>query len=356
MRLAVVLLLALRSLNPALATPTDLNFKDVEVGSICQTIGVLARFNVIVAPEAARMRLSFAARQVEPLDALHHVCMQAGLQMARVRHEEGSTTVTYMVARPEHIQNAFGKYTRAIQLKYTSAAHVARTLGERIEGLIGNKPSIDERTNRLVLTGTEEALQRVSEILSDMDLPVPQAEVTLSVVTGTAARPVPIWTGRAMATQGRVARLDVSVTGAPKAPGLRLCNLEGKLTARVNSNNFMGLELNIATTLERNGVKTGVRWATELQLPDGEEVVAGTVEVAPGETVTLKVKPAVVKQNVIRETSGGPPVDPQVSQECDLDLGGAPQPEKPSPAPASPSPAPPPPPPRVSGDLDLEGI
>src|SRR5262249_24723494 len=139
---------------PVLACPTDFNFKDVELANIFQTIAVLGKFNVIVVPEVARTKAVVSLRQVEPLDGPYDVAKMNGLQAAKVRHDEGTTATTYVVGTAAQIQAMYGKQTRIIKLRYASAAHVARSLGDRIEGMTGFKCAIDERTNRMILCGT----------------------------------------------------------------------------------------------------------------------------------------------------------------------------------------------------------
>ena len=331
---AAVLLLG--STVAALATPTDFNFKDVEVQNVCSTIAVLGRFNIVVDPAIGRQKLNFAVRQVEPLDALADVARQIGAQVTRIHHEEGTTTTTYMIGRPEEVAKQFGKSSRTIQLRYASVVQVARTLGERIEGLTGTKASIDERTNRLILTGTEEAIGRVTDLLRDVDLPVPSADVRFTLAAGPAGHTVPVWTGTTSATQGKVVRLNLGTSGAAPTAAWRLGSIEGKVQIRVNADDFMGIGLNVTAALEKDGVRTGFHWATEVQMRAGDDHLVGTVEISPTEVVTLTVHPTLQKATVATP----PPVPPD---DCPAQLDGG----TPSRKPASPSP---------NGDLDLEGI
>ena len=335
----------------ALATPTDFNFKDVELQCVLQTIAVLGRFNVILCPGAEHSKVSVAVRQIEPLDMLFDVAKQSGLQVVRVRHEEGSTSTTFMVGPPAQMQSAFGKRTRTIQLKYASAAQIARTLGERIEGLTGSKTTIDERTNRIILSTGDDGYSEVMNIIRDVDLPVPATTVTLTLVGGTKDKPRTIWTGHAVATQGKPAKIEVSLASKEKSADWRLTSLDGKAFCRINSEDFIGLELNVGATLEKNGVASGVRWATEVQVRGSDEVTIGTLEVAPGDTITLKAKPVVIGSATPTPCDGAGDNQADLDHKTDLEMNGE-LPPLPAPslaAPASPAPV-------RGGDLDLEGI
>lgn len=320
MRLLAAALLLTATL-PLFATPTDFSFRDVEVQNICQTIAVLGKFNVIVDPGLARDKLTFSVRQVEPLDALHDIARQVGGQVIRIRHEEGTLTATFMVARPEEVQKQ-GRVTRTIQLKYAQALAVVRAAGERLEAVLGSKAAVDERTNRLMLTGTEDAVSRATDLLKDLDLPVPSADIDLTVSAGETGRGQPVWHGAATTSQGKVAKLVIGSTAALKAPGWKLLGLEAKVQFRCNPDNVLGVGLNVNAQLEKNGIKHAVQWSTEVQARTGEEVFVGTVEVGPNEAISLHVKPTVQTGTMSPPAcEGGHPV-PSPSSSGDLDLEG----------------------------------
>src|SRR5690606_38772657 len=101
------------------ATPTDFNFRDVELSKIFETIAVLGKFNVIVDPQVARAKMAVSLKQVEPLDALFLVSRIQELKVKRVKWEEGSTTTTYAIGRPDKIEKSFEQAnSRTVQLKY----------------------------------------------------------------------------------------------------------------------------------------------------------------------------------------------------------------------------------------------
>lgn len=174
-----------------LATPTDFNFKDVELSAIFQTIAVLGKFNVIIDPQVARAKMVVALKQVEPLDALFLIARIQELKVKRVKWEEGSTTVTYAIARQEKIDKSFEQAnSRTLQLRYAKAEDVAGILAKGLGKDVNVQVEKDPRTNKLLLKGTEEVLGKVEELVKTLDLPVPQVLIDSKVVevNNTASR------------------------------------------------------------------------------------------------------------------------------------------------------------------------
>lgn len=165
------------------ATPTDFNFKDVELANIFQTIAVLGKFNVIIDPQVARAKMVVALKQVEPLDALFLVARIQELKVKRVKWEEGSTTTTYAIGRPDKIEKGFEQAnSRTIQLKYAKAEDVAGILQKGLGKDVNVGVERDARTNRLLLKGTEDVLSKVEGLIRDLDLPVPQVLIDSKIV------------------------------------------------------------------------------------------------------------------------------------------------------------------------------
>lgn len=165
------------------ATPTDFNFKDVELANIFQTIAVLGKFNVIIDPSVARAKMVVSLKQVEPLDALFLVARIQELKVKRVKWEEGSTTTTYAIGRPDKIEKSFeAANSRTIQLKYAKAEDVAGILAKGLGKDVNVSVERDQRTNRLLLKGTEDVLAKVQDLIRDLDLPVPQVLLDSKIV------------------------------------------------------------------------------------------------------------------------------------------------------------------------------
>lgn len=165
------------------ATPTDFNFKDVELANIFQTIAVLGKFNVIIDPQVARAKMVVSLKQVEPLDALFLVSKIQELKVKRVKWEEGSTTTTYAIGRPDKIEKSFEQAnSRTVQLKYAKAEDVAGILAKGLGKDVNIGVERDPRTNRLLLKGTEDVLTKVMDLVKDLDLPVPQVLLDSKIV------------------------------------------------------------------------------------------------------------------------------------------------------------------------------
>lgn len=300
MRTCVSLVLVLALLaglpGPVRATPTNFQFDDVELGSVFQTIAVLGRFNVIIDPQVARAKMRVILKDVEPLDAMFLIARIQELRVKRVRWEEGSTAVSYAIGRPEKIEKGFEvANSRTIGLKYARAAQVAELLGNKLVKDIALTVDHDVRTNRLLLRGSEEILAKVSELVRDVDLPVPAMIARMTVLAGTPDKQEPIWHGTALVEQGVATRLHLATSGLKPGTAWRISKLAGEFSQRVNSDHFCTLTVGVDATLEKAGAGAQVRFTGEAQIKDGEEVVVGTVEVSPGEVVQLRVRPEVVK-------------------------------------------------------------
>ena len=167
----------------ACATPTDFKFKDVELANIFETIAVLGKFNVIIDPQVARAKMVVALKQVEPLDALFLIARIQELKVKRVKWEEGSTTTTYAIGRADKIEKGFeAANSKTIQLKYAKAADVAGILAKGLGKDVNVGVEKDDRTNRLLLKGTDEVLGKVQDLIRDLDLPVPQVLIDSKIV------------------------------------------------------------------------------------------------------------------------------------------------------------------------------
>lgn len=280
------------SMAAARAVPTDLNFKDVDLHDIFQTIAVLGKFNVIVDPQV-RSKMTVQLRQTEPMDALFLVARMQELRVKRVPWEEGTTTTTFAVGRFDRIEKSFEAVNgRTVQLKYSRAEEVAaslqRSLPKSFTGMVG----FDARTNRLMMHGTEDALAHLSDLVRDLDLPTPAVQLKLTLLAGPEGKQTPIWSGTALVTQGSGGILRITASPA-KSSGWTLAGIECQFTAQVNDHNFCLLAVSCDAKVERNAAPATAKLAANLFAQDKEEVTIGTAEIAPGETLQLRVRPEV---------------------------------------------------------------
>ena len=299
MRIALSVVLVLALAGNAAAVPTDFNFKDVELRNVFSTIGTLGKVNVVLDDTVGRMKTDLALRNVEPLDALFLVAKSHELKVKRVKWEEGSTTTTYFVGRREVVEKGF-EYanSRTIQLKYANAEQVAavltRTMGKDHDITV----DADPRTNRLMVRAVEEVLERMSLMVLDLDLPVPAVKLELTLLAGPGEKRQPVWHGSLLTLQGGAGHLEMNSPPAAKPSGWALMHMSATATSRTNSDNFCALSFTGEAKLDRAGAPTAAKFAAEVQAKDGEETTIGTVEVAPGEIVELRVRPVVEKRTV----------------------------------------------------------
>ena len=78
-KLALGLVLALTG---AAHAQVDFNFTDVELGNVVQTMAVMGRFNVLVAPDLLAQKLTYSRKSVQPEEALKEVTGLAGATLA----------------------------------------------------------------------------------------------------------------------------------------------------------------------------------------------------------------------------------------------------------------------------------
>lgn len=303
-----------------MATPTDFQFKDLALGAACQAAGILGKFNVVVEQAHAMEKVTITLRGVEPLDALHVIAKSRGLVVTKVRYTEGTTTTTYMVGSPNPAE-AIVRTTRSYHLRYAPAAYVAKALGEGIEAATGARPAVDTATNTISYTGTGEVLDALDRAVADWDRPRPSTSIDLTLQEA-GAKPRVLWTGTAKVTQGTVSKVETKPSGTNGADW-RLAKLDGKLAVRISEDGFHSLDVNLSASMEKKGGGGTAKWSTTVQVANETEAVVGRIEVAPGETVELTVKPHM--------------------ENAPKDAG--PAGEGTSPAPG-----------KTGGDLDLEGI
>jgi hypothetical protein len=317
---ALVMILGITS--PAAATPTDFNFKDVEISEIFQTVAVLGKFNVIVDPQCARAKMNVSLKQVEPLDALFAIAKMQELHVKRIRWEEGSTTVTYAIGRPDKIERNFEHAnSRTLQVRFARAADVAAILEAKLPKSVNLAVNHDARTNRLVLHAPEAVLGSTQQLVADLDLPVPTINAKLTMFAGSPEKPSPVWSGTALVAQGIPGRVQLALGNVKPQPTWRVVKIAGDLLHRVNSDDFCSVTVVIDAVLDKNGTSAEVRFVTEVQVKDGEETIIGTMEVAPGEVVQLRMTPELIKTKF-----PAPPPEPKDLKEPRDPASGKPDP------------------------------
>lgn len=355
MRCVPVLVLALiLAPLPARSTPTDFSFKDVELSNIFQTIAVLGRFNVIIDPQVSRAKMTVLLKQLEPLDALYAIATIQELRVKRLESQielGGPMTETYAIGRVEKIANSFESgSTRTVLLRYTSPAEVCRVLAPNTEAPHSRvRVSPDERSNRIVMFGPTDAMEPLEKLIGELDRPASQMKVQMFLVAGLAGKPEPVWQGTAMLVNGQPTRFEVTGGGKPTSTGWRVAKLSGQAMARVNPEGFSSVTVALDVTADDRGVTGQFKLHAQQQLNAGQETDAGSLEVSPGQVLTLRV--------LTTPLTVTPPPPPPPPQPDPRDLEGTTVPTPPADViDLGPASTPPSPHPQGIDGLDLEGI
>lgn len=312
----------------------DFNFKaGTELARAFETISVVGKFNVVVCPGTANVEAAYSVRNIDPVDALSMVARAHGLTVKRISRGE---TPTYAVGKPEQIRERFDtSVSRTIQLKYTSPKALAAILEKQVDPQAGVTISVDERTQRLLVRGPEEALAALGDLVKDVDLPLAQVRVNLTLSAGSPGKVEPVWKGSQVVEAGQDAKFDLSEVSKPGANGWRAEKLDGTFAVRVNADNFCGVRGRLDTVLGGPAGSVRAVISGQTSARSGEDVVVGSHELGGDRALTLSVRVEVVPQAI----SGMPPLLPGM-------IVGTPPPISPMPpgtGPGSPGSAPLPP-------------
>ncbi|MBI4863690.1 MAG: hypothetical protein HY815_26035 [Candidatus Riflebacteria bacterium] len=158
-----------------------LNSREQDLSVIFNTIAAVGKFNVVVDPKV-RQKMSVTLDRVDPLQALYIVAKLNGLQVKKLAEVKGKDT--YAIAPQDVIERGFEQgFTRAKRLRYAKAEDVAQIVSKGLGKEVNIGVEKDPRTNSLVLRGTEEVLNKVEDLIKELDLPVPQVMIDAKVVT-----------------------------------------------------------------------------------------------------------------------------------------------------------------------------
>jgi|GEM_PF-736231 len=154
--------------------------REQDLSVIFNIIARTGKFNVVLDPKV-RTKMTVDLSEVEPLEALYVVANLNNLKVKRLSDVKGKAT--YAVAPADVIEKGFEQgFTRTRRLRYAKAEEVALIVAKGLGKDVNIGVEKDARTNSLVLRGTEEILNKVDDLIKELDLPVPQVMIDAKIV------------------------------------------------------------------------------------------------------------------------------------------------------------------------------
>lgn len=327
------------------ASPVDFSFKPgMELERALETVAVMGKFNVVVCPRLGPVQTAYSVRLTEPVDALAMLARVHGLTVRKVA--DGAGGPTFAVGRPEQIRERFdtpGSFS--MQLRHAVPDDVVKHLKAQLEPGVGLIASADPRTRRLVLRGPEDVLAKARELIRELDVPVPQATLHLTLTAGEAGKGQVVWKGSQVMLANETARVTVESPGKPAANGWRAGKIDGTFRLSVNAEDICTLKAEVDVNVEGAPGAIHATLSGNAQSRSGQEIALGSHELGGERSLQLTARVDVGRypaQDALEDTPdnldvtgpGGPPRSVSGSGP-----GTAP-PTPPAPSPAAPSPAP----------------
>ena len=174
----------------------SLNFQDIEVRSVLQLIADFTDLNLI-ASDTVKGRITLRLKQVPWDQALDIILKTRGLDKRLLGNILMIAPAGELQAREqlelESRKKMFGLKplrTEFIEVKYASAAGIfALFQNSGGEGVISPRGSVivDERTNSIILTETDDRIEEFRQVLARLDVPVRQVLIEARIVTATSS-------------------------------------------------------------------------------------------------------------------------------------------------------------------------
>jgi type IV pilus assembly protein PilQ len=150
----------------------SMEFRDADVKDVLRAIGQERRLNLVVSDDiSGKLTLSF--QQVTLTEAFEAILKMENL----VKVQEGA--ITRVIQSP--FTDGEGQLvTRMVAIQFA----IAKELNEPIKGLLSKKGSLsaDARTNTLIIRDVPESVERIAEIIKQLDSKTPQVMIEARIV------------------------------------------------------------------------------------------------------------------------------------------------------------------------------
>ena len=162
-----------RSWGEAGEAPISLRFQSIELRAALQILAEYGGANLIVG-DSVGGELTLELEEMPWREAFDAILLSQGLD---VREQSGT-----LIVMPAGQSPTQGLETKVFALRFAEAAALKNLL--RIEGEA--QCLVDERTNRLIVTDTRQALDEHAARIGELDVPVAQVLIEARVVIATA--------------------------------------------------------------------------------------------------------------------------------------------------------------------------
>ena len=198
----------------------SLNFQDIEVRSVLQLIADFTDLN-LVASDTVSGRITLRLKNVPWDQALELILKTKGLDQRQVGNVLLVAPAAEIAAREKlelenqkQISELAPLRTEFVQIRYASATELFNlftSAGEGGTSMLSERGSVivDERTNSIILTDTNEKLEQFRRVIAQFDVPVRQVLIEARIVTANANFSEQLgirWGGGGIQTRGDTTR------------------------------------------------------------------------------------------------------------------------------------------------------
>jgi type IV pilus assembly protein PilQ len=147
-----------------------MEFRDADVKDVLRAIGQERRLNLVVSDDISKLTLEFPAGH-------------AGRSVRAILKMENLVKVRRAPSRGDPVPFTDGEgqlVTRMVAIQFA----IAKELSEPIKGLLSKKGSLsaDARTNTLIIRDVPESVERIAEIIKQLDSKTPQVMIEARIV------------------------------------------------------------------------------------------------------------------------------------------------------------------------------
>lgn len=174
----------------------SLNFQDIEVRSVLQLIADFTDLN-LVASDTVSGRITLRLKNVPWDQALELILKTKGLDQRQVGNVLLVAPAAEIAAREKlelenqkQISELAPLHTEFIQVRYASATQLFELFNNAAgsdQSVLSERGSVivDERTNAIILTDTDDRLQEFRKVINQLDIPVKQVLIEARIVTAS---------------------------------------------------------------------------------------------------------------------------------------------------------------------------
>lgn len=171
----------------------SLNFQDIEVRSVLQLLADFTDLNIVVS-DTVEGKLTLRLKNVPWDQALDIILKTKGLDKRKsgsvlliAPTEEIATRERIELEAHQQVEELAPLKTAFLQINYAKAADLAEILKSEESSILTERATVttDERTNTLLVHDTEEKLEAVRKLISQLDIPVRQVLIESRIVIAT---------------------------------------------------------------------------------------------------------------------------------------------------------------------------